>query len=203
MNFYHLIASDSFARLLAREFRSDRELSPHVCPQSVFPLRILAHITRQNVEEKNLVSRRDTKKSRLIIHLLRRNIARVNSISRNAKGGRDIHVIGDGIRCGASIIKRPMNDEGLRIPQDSSRFIRRRRHLDWRQGSSVKSPLIGLTCRGQYRRSSTYPECERRFIAEAEINVNEPHAYENLGALDVYLERRKYLRMYVIILQLN
>jgi len=177
----------------------------HMYVLNLFSRCVYWHISLDKTSRKKISYRGETQKKAdlSIIHLLRRNIARVNSISRNAKGGRDLHVIGDGIRCGASIIKRPMNDEGLRIPRDSSRFIRRRRHLDWRQGSSVKSPLIGLTCRGQYRRSSTYPECERRFIAEVEINVNEPHAYEKLGALDVYLERRKYLRMYVIILQLN
>ncbi|CAL1685434.1 unnamed protein product [Lasius platythorax] len=34
------------------------------------------------------------------------------------KGESDLHVIGDGIRCVASIIKRAMNNEGLRIPRD-------------------------------------------------------------------------------------
>lgn len=207
MNFYHLIVftSDPLFRAitLARKFL-ERSRIISTCMSSICFLVSYTGTYRSTKHrgKKSRIAARHKKKQTYLsfIFYVETSHAWIVWISRNAKGGRDLHVIGDGIRCGASIIKRAMNDEGLRVPRDGSRFIRRRRHLERRQGSSVKSPLIGLNVSG------TVPSIEHTSGMWAEIYSGSRNQCEwtaRVRVLDVYLERRKYLRMYVIILQLN
>lgn len=108
---------DPSARHFVREFLGRLRIISACMPSIRFLIAYAGTYRSTKHGGKNIVSRRDTQKKSELIYRSP-STREQHEFCEMQKGGSDLHVIGDGIRCGASIIKRAMNNEGLRIPRD-------------------------------------------------------------------------------------